>query len=66
MLIASAPHDLAAKRPGAFQDVGVKAGDRGGGVLAGVVGHLWRDNQDGERDNQDETVWGRGRSMIDA
>ncbi len=27
---------------------------------------VWRDNQDGERDNQDETVWGRGRSMIDA
>ncbi|PWC59667.1 hypothetical protein TSH7_19915, partial [Azospirillum sp. TSH7] len=30
------------------------------------IAALWRDNQDGERDNQDETVWGRGRSMIDA
>ncbi|MCM8738541.1 transposase [Azospirillum sp. A1-3] len=51
-----------------------KVADRGGKLVEVPAAHtsqtcaccVWRDNQDGERDNQDETVWGRGRSMIDA
>ena len=48
---------------------GNTAGERGDSLeveLYGDKAGVWRDNQDGERDNQDETVWGRGRSMIDA